>query len=97
MIEGMIDNDVGPTFPDRDDQLDLVVKVLRFRRIGNRHPIIHNRIWRLHEEKRWFAVRVAPHLLLAPRQHGLAQCHAYQFAEISRKVDQRRRLIGLLR
>ena len=33
--------------------------------------------------------------LLAPRQHGLAQCHAHRSAEISRQVDQRRSLIGL--
>jgi hypothetical protein len=35
--------------------------------------------------------------LLAPRQHGLAQRHAHRSAEISRQIDQRRRLIGLVR
>src|SRR5262249_39407715 len=35
MIERALDRDVGPALPDRDDQLDFVVKVLGQRRIRN--------------------------------------------------------------
>ena len=46
----------------RDDQLDLVVQVLRRLRVGQGGTVHHDRVRRLHEEERVLARRVAAHL-----------------------------------
>ena len=61
MVERVGLRDVGALAANGGDQLDLVMQVMRCRRIGNRGAAHHQRVGRLAEEERRLPVRVVAH------------------------------------
>ena len=87
----------GAALAERDDQFDLVVQVLGRLRIRNGRAVGHNRIGRLHEEKRRLAIRIMAHLA---RVFGVVAADAIDAADREHFVAlddrQHRRLVGNL-
>ncbi len=62
VLKRMIHSDVAAAFSDCSNQLDLVMKISRSRRIGDAGRPADNRIGRFHEVKRRLTIGIVAHL-----------------------------------
>ena len=61
MIESFVDGNSITRLANRDDELDLIVKVIGLRRVWYDRVVVYDRVSRLQEEERRLAIGIATH------------------------------------